>query len=90
MSNKPTKLAGQPQGLAGQPQGEDPRRAFETAISQLQQGISHRSPSQIPIGLQRQLHVEEDPAAEKRMLSDAARALARLWNVSPTLMRKRA
>src|SRR5579864_6124085 len=86
MSNKPTKLAGQPQGLAGQPQGEDPRRAFETAISQLQQGTAHRSPSQIPIGLQRHLHADEDPAAEKRMLSDAARALARLWNVSPTLM----
>ena len=64
---------------------DDPRRRFETAISQLQQeGLL--SPSQQPNSTRRHA-VLSDPFSEKQALADAARALARLWNVSSVPIR---
>jgi len=65
---------------------DDPRRTFETAISELQRRV-HPRKSRTPIAL-RPNTPAGDSAAEKRVLTDAARALARLWNVSPALIRR--
>jgi len=71
------------------------QRTFETAIAKIQHSdnsdhsqhpVSQRPLSQRPIGL-RGTMMPADQAAEKRALTDAARALARLWNLSPTLVR---
>jgi len=62
----------------------DPRREFEKAISQLQQ--EPHGAAQRPIA-SRASKATSDPLAEKRVLNDAARALARLWNLSPALIR---
>jgi len=62
---------------------ENPRQIFESALSVVPKGRgrAHRG---TPIVA----HVTENQqAAEKRALADAARALARLWNVSPHLVR---
>ncbi len=59
---------------------DDPRRTFESAIAQIQQ--PERPSSQTPI-----FDRKRGPAAEKQALTDAARALARLWKVSPALVR---
>jgi hypothetical protein len=64
---------------------DDPRRTFETAISQLQQE-ELLSPSQQPIFTRRHA-VLSDPFSEKQALADAARALARLWNVPSAAIR---
>jgi hypothetical protein len=61
---------------------DDPRRAFETAITQLQQTK--------PLLLsQQQIFTRRHAVlfSEKQALSDAARALARLWNVSSVPIR---
>lgn len=65
---------------------DDPRRTFETAISELQRRVQPRK-SQTPIAV-RDNALARDSAAEKRVLTDAARALAQLWNVSPALIRR--
>ena len=65
---------------------DDPRRTFETAISELQRRV-HPRKSQTPIAV-RPNTPERDSATEKQVLSDAARALAQLWNVSPALIRR--
>jgi hypothetical protein len=62
------------------------RRAFETAIAQIQQ-VGECCHSKTPIATRRQSIVPGDQTAEKRALADAARALAQLWNISPTLVR---
>jgi len=59
---------------------DDPRRMFEAAISQLQQPET-LSPGKQPIFARRPA-AGSDPSSEKRVVADAARALARLWNVS--------
>jgi hypothetical protein len=64
---------------------DDPRQTFETAITQLQQTKPLRL-SQQPI-LTRRHTVLSDPFSEKQALTDAARALARLWNVSSVPIR---
>jgi hypothetical protein len=62
------------------PSAADLRRTFETAFTQLQ----HRGePAKAPIAVRNQ----DDLADEKRALNSAARALAQLWNVSPSLVR---
>jgi hypothetical protein len=66
---------------------DDPRRAFEKAIALIERGSPSRHLAQIPIGLHRQITKAEDPALEKRALSEAAQALARLWKISPSLVR---
>jgi hypothetical protein len=63
---------------------EDPQRTFETAIALLQPG---RNPKQTPIRLQNRPATVDDPATEKRAVADAARALAHLWNVAPSMIR---
>jgi hypothetical protein len=58
----------------------DLRRTFETAFTQLQR---RREPAKAPIAVRNQ----DDLADEKRALNSAARALAQLWNISPSLVR---
>jgi hypothetical protein len=64
---------------------DDPRQTFEAAISQLEQR-EPLSPSQQPIFARRPA-VGSDPSSEKRVVADAARALARLWKVSSVPVR---
>ena len=66
--------------------GDDPQRRFESAIAQVQHR-SKRPLSQRPIFDRARAAVQGDPATDKQALTDAARALARLWNVSPALVR---
>lgn len=67
---------------------ENPRQIFESALSVMQKGRGRARRGQpivarrVPIAM-----TENEPAAEKRALTDAARALARLWNVSARLVR---
>jgi hypothetical protein len=63
------------------------RRTFETAIAQVQQPGRAVRPSQTPIFVRKAVVVPDDAAAEKRALTEAARALAQLWNISPRLIR---
>jgi hypothetical protein len=65
----------------------DLRRTFESAIAQIQQGAKPQSRSKTPIFVRKLVIMPEGPDAEKRALTDAARALAQLWNISPTLIR---
>jgi hypothetical protein len=69
------------------PPADDLRRTFESAIAQMQQAPLPLSPSQTPIFVRRQRMMPDDSAAEKRALTAAARALAQLWNISPSLIR---
>jgi hypothetical protein len=64
---------------------DDPRRTFETAITQLQQTKPLRL-SQQPI-FARPRPVLSDPSSEKQAVADAARALARLWNLPSVAIR---
>jgi hypothetical protein len=67
---------------------ETPRKLFESALSVVQKRRARASGGtpivarKVPIAM-----AENEQAAEKRALTDAARALARLWNVSPHLVR---
>ena len=65
----------------------DLRRTFESAIAQIQQGTEPLSRSKTPIFVRKQAVAPKGPDAEKRALTDAARALAQLWNISPRLIR---
>jgi hypothetical protein len=69
------------------PPAADLRRTFESAIAQIQQGAKPLSRSQTPIFVRKQAVMPKAPDAEKRALTEAARALAQLWNISPTLIR---
>lgn len=82
MFNRSAKVVVPPAAIA--PGVDDPRRTFESAIAHLQGGKNY---SQTPIALRRRITAVGDPGNEKRVLNDAARALARLWNVSPALIR---
>lgn len=64
---------------------DDPHRKFENAICQLQETKPLRL-SQQPICSQRNA-LTGDLFCEKQALADAARALARLWNVYPVTIR---
>jgi len=61
------------------------RRTFETAIAKIQGPSQHPGLAQTPIVQRKQ--TTGDQAVEKQALTDAARALAQLWNISPTLVR---
>lgn len=67
---------------------ENPRQIFENALSAMQKGRgrAHRGTPIVARGVPIAM-TENEPATEKRALTDAARALARLWNVSPHLVR---
>jgi hypothetical protein len=63
---------------------DDLRRAFETAISELHEAdlaAKRRSRYRAPIVQHREILGISPANAEKRALSDAARALAQLWKV---------
>ena len=66
---------------------DDARRAFDKAIALVEHGRHARRLAQIPIGLHRKIRDAKDPAFEKQALSEAAQALARLWKISPSLVR---
>jgi hypothetical protein len=83
MSNTASKMATNP--LSATPVS-NLRQTFETAIAQIQQCGKTRGRSQTKIVV-RKVTTPDDPAAEKRALNTAARALAQLWNISPTLIR---
>jgi hypothetical protein len=80
MPNMPTKLL-------SASQAQDLRRTFETAIAQVRRGEEPRSLSKTPIVVRPKATALRDQDVEKRALTDAARALAQLWNISPTLVR---
>jgi hypothetical protein len=69
------------------PQAHDLRRTFETALAQIQHSGEPRGRSKTPIAVRKNAIVLDAQAAEKRALTDAARALAQLWNISPALVR---
>lgn len=60
------------------------KRTFETAFAELQK---KREPAKAPIAVRNQTVTPGDLADEKRALTNAARALAELWNISPSLVR---
>jgi hypothetical protein len=66
---------------------DDLRRTFATAIAEMQHGSRPLKPSQKPIFVRRTTVVPDSSDAEKRALTTAARALAQLWNISPSLIR---
>lgn len=68
------------------PPMDDPRRTFESAIAQIQNRTG-RPLSQTPIAIRPRATAPDDTAVEKRAVTDAARALARLWKVSPAYIR---
>jgi len=61
------------------------RNTFETAIAKTLVTGASRS-AQRPIVMRKGAFCS-DEAADKRALTDAARALAQLWNISPSLIR---
>lgn len=63
---------------------DDLRRTFETALAQL--GRSSE-PAKVLAERRNQALPPDDLADEKRALNSAARALARLWKISPSLVR---
>ena len=62
------------------------RRAFERAISNTK-GDNSSSPSRRPIAFRKGTLGLSKEAEEKKALTDAARALAQLWDISPRLIR---
>jgi len=71
--------------LAGLPSQDDLRRTFETALETIQHPNKPRS--QTPIVVRKPTAETGGQASEKRALTDAARALAHLWKISPSLVR---
>lgn len=67
----------------------DPKQTFESALAQVQESRGKDAARRIPIAARRHLPilVPNPEVAHKQALNDAARALARLWNISPTLVR---
>jgi hypothetical protein len=67
----------------------DPKQTFESAIAQIQKSGQKGSQYRSPIGMRRRAAVatQVGQVAEKQAVTDAARALAHLWHVSPTLVR---
>jgi len=63
---------------------ENPKVTFETALASV-----HGSKARTTVAARTRpiFPVLGEQAKEKRALTDAARALARLWNVSPHLVR---
>jgi len=66
---------------------DDAKQTYESALAQIRH---NPTPSyRAPIAVRRRPLMAQpvDPGTEKRALTDAARALARLWNVSPVRVR---
>jgi hypothetical protein len=66
----------------------DPKKTFESAIAKIQKSGQKGSDYRTPIGMRRAaISTPVAQVAEKQAVTDAARALAHLWHVSPTLVR---
>ncbi|HUA14202.1 MAG TPA: hypothetical protein VMG31_02825 [Verrucomicrobiae bacterium] len=63
------------------------REMFNKAIARMHPSAQCPGKSQTPIGLRQQIEMQSDSTVEKHAVSEAARALARLWKVSPSLVR---
>ncbi len=72
--------------IAHRPLVRDSKQTFESALAQVQQGSTKAKSYRTPIAAGRRPGQSAE-AAEKQALTAAARALARLWHVSPTLVR---
>lgn len=67
---------------------DNPRAAFENALEVMRHGNGDRKPRPTIAAAWRPLApAPQEQATEKRALTDAARALAQLWKVSPHLVR---
>lgn len=64
----------------------NPRQTFESALSVVQHGTKPRRHS-VEVRTQPIASAHDEQQVEKRALTDAARALAMLWRVSPHLVR---
>jgi len=66
----------------------NPKLAFDAALALIQQGEAPSLSRQSAIARRQPIaNPPNDHSAEKRALTDAARALAQLWKVSPNLVR---
>jgi hypothetical protein len=66
----------------------NPKHTFDSALALLHQAESASSPGRSAIARRQPITAPaSDSSTEKRALTDAARALAQLWNVSPHLVR---
>lgn len=67
---------------------ENPRQIFASALSVMQKGRGRTHPGTPTVARGVAIaRTQNEQATEKRALTDAARALARLWNVSSHLVR---
>jgi hypothetical protein len=67
------------------PSPDDLKRTFEVATAQVHQPLN---PFKLPIGFRkRTTALPTAHTSEDRALADAARALARLWNIAQTAVR---
>lgn len=67
---------------------DNPKATFDSALASMQEGNGGRKPiASIAVRQQPLVASSEQQATEKRALTDAARALAQLWKVSPHLVR---
>lgn len=66
---------------------EDLRNAFEAALARVHPSVGPSSRAQTPIVVRPPTATLASDVAEKRALTDAARVLARLWNIAPRLVR---
>jgi len=64
----------------------DARAAFEKSISMIGRS-GPLSPAQLPISIRRRMAIVAKASNEKQAVTDAARALAQLWKISPALVR---
>jgi hypothetical protein len=64
------------------------KRAFENAVRDIYGGLAGNASSyRAPIVQRASVAVESSANAQKKALTDAAKALAQLWKVSPGLKR---
>jgi hypothetical protein len=77
----PSKMAAQQIEVRRPPSAEDLRRVFETAMCELHPADFAAKNRHTPIVQRGRRSGMSQTDAEKRALSDAARALAQLWNV---------
>jgi hypothetical protein len=78
------KFTGQGMASTSSVSPDDLRRAFESAVREIHHAsiaAGHKPKRGIPIVPRARILGSAKPDAEKRALSDAARALAQLWKV---------
>jgi len=66
---------------------DNPQQAFESALSLMQPVHTRLRRNTVEARTQPIAVAHSDQQMEKRALTDAARALVRLWHVSPNLVR---